>query len=119
MTKNNELKYNEEKDVFLEVERIIREHPAVAEVCIIEIQDSKKKKSLRAVVQLEPGHNVSENDLLEFCHGKMEEFKKPNSFIFTMNLPITAVGKIKRGEIKKLFGEQGYKGLIKEEIKKS
>ncbi len=94
-----------EKVYPLEVEEVIHDHPAVDEVIVIGVPDEKWGESVRAVVQLKPGQSATEEEIIEFCRGKIAGFKKPKSVIFAKDLPITAVGKVQRGEVTKLYGK--------------
>ncbi|MHA1272473.1 MAG: AMP-binding protein [Promethearchaeota archaeon] len=94
-----------EKVYPLEVEEIIQEHPAVNHVCVIGVPDEKWGSIVRAVIELKEGMNATEEEIIEFCKGKMAGYKKPKSVIFVDKLPISPVGKVQRGVIRKLYGQ--------------
>ena len=94
-----------EKVFPLEVEEIVHKHPAIQDICIIGIPDEKWGKTVRAVVVLKKGQSLSEAELKEWCTGKMAGYKKPRSVVFTDNMPVSPVGKVLRGKVRKLYGE--------------
>lgn len=87
-----------------EVEEILSTHPKIEQVCIIGIPDETWGEAVRAVVQLKEGASATENEIIDWCRGKITGFKKPKSVVFGKDLPLTAVGKIQRGKIKEKYG---------------
>jgi len=79
-----------------EVERIIREHPTVSDVAVIGEPDGRLGEVTIAYVQLRPGAAATEDELLEFCRGKMANFKQPRRIAFVGELPRTPSGKIQK-----------------------
>jgi acyl-CoA synthetase (AMP-forming)/AMP-acid ligase II len=94
-----------EKVFPIEVEETIYEHSAVKNICIIGVPDEKWGSAVRAVVVLEKGKNLTEQQLIEWCVGKMAGYKKPKSVVFIEQMPISPVGKVLRGKIRQLYGQ--------------
>lgn len=92
-----------EKIYPLEVEELLAKHPAVEEVCVIGVPDPEWGEAVRAVIQPKPGATVTEQEILEWCKGKMAGYKKPKSVRFAEQLPITPVGKVQRAKVKEMF----------------
>ncbi len=88
-----------------EVENVIYQHPAVSEAAVIGVPHPKWQEVGRALVVLKEGHTVSEEEILEFCRGKLARFKIPKSVIFVETLPRTAAGKVLKRELRKEYGE--------------
>ena len=53
-----------------------------------------------AYVVLQPGHPVTEAELIEFCRDGMPSFKRPRKIVFVERYPMTATGKIRRVELR-------------------
>jgi acyl-CoA synthetase (AMP-forming)/AMP-acid ligase II len=86
-----------------EVERILQEHPAIYEVAVIGIPSEKWGEEVKAIVVLKEGKNVSEQNLIDFCEGKLAGFKKPKSVEFVDKLPRNLTGKILKKELRERF----------------
>ncbi|HUX98754.1 MAG TPA: class I adenylate-forming enzyme family protein [Candidatus Deferrimicrobium sp.] len=96
-----------EKIFPLEVEEIIYQHPKVSEVCVIGVPDEEWGSAVRAVIipkkGLTPGKDIIEEEIIEFCRGKMASYKKPKSVIFVKILPVSPVGKVLRAKVRELY----------------
>jgi fatty-acyl-CoA synthase len=91
-----------------EVEKVIMEHPAVLEVCVIGVPDSRWGEVPKAFVVKRPGREVTEEEIIRFCRERIAHFKCPRSIAFG-DLPKTATGKIQ----KYVLREQEWKGYEK------
>jgi acyl-CoA synthetase (AMP-forming)/AMP-acid ligase II len=88
-----------------ETENALQEHPAVREVAVIGLPDPKWGEVVKAVVALQPGHEVSAEALIDFCRERIAGYKCPKSVDFVEALPKSTVGKILRREVKKRYSE--------------
>ncbi len=79
-----------------EVEEVISRHPNVFDVAVIGVPDGKWGEAVKAVVVLKDGSGTSEQEIIEWCRGKMAGYKKPKTieFIEASEMPRTATGKI-------------------------
>lgn len=79
-----------------EVEEVICQHPAVMDCAIIGVPDYKWGEAVKAVVILKEGSEATEEEIIDFCRGKMAPFKRPKSvdFIKPEEMPRTSTGKI-------------------------
>ncbi|MFO7839386.1 MAG: AMP-binding protein [Desulfosalsimonadaceae bacterium] len=87
-----------------EVEKVIREHPAVSEVSVIGVSDRQWGEAIKAVCVLQPGEKLDEQELIDFVAGKIARFKKPRFVVFVDSLPKTGDGSIDRDTVKKEHG---------------
>jgi fatty-acyl-CoA synthase len=88
-----------------EVENVIYQHPAVAEVAVIGVPHPKWQEVGRAVVVVKPNRELTEPAVIEFCRGKLARYKIPKSVVFVEELPRTAAGKVLKRELSKIFGD--------------
>jgi fatty-acyl-CoA synthase len=91
-----------------EVEKVIMEHPAVLEVCVIGVPDQRWGEVPKAFVTKRPEAEVSAEEIIQFCRERIARFKCPREVSFG-TLPKTATGKIQ----KYVLREQEWKGYEK------
>jgi fatty-acyl-CoA synthase len=83
----------------LEVERVLYEHPAVLEAAIVARHDDKWGEVPHAYVLLREDMTASEQELIEFCRGRLAHFKCPKAVHFGP-LPKTSTGKIRKNVLR-------------------
>ncbi|HYS44788.1 MAG TPA: acyl-CoA synthetase [Rhizomicrobium sp.] len=79
----------------IEVEDAIAGHPAVLFVAVVARPDAKWGESPCAFVEVRPGRQVSQADILAFAKTRLAKFKLPRTVIFA-ELPKTSTGKIQK-----------------------
>ncbi len=79
----------------IEVEDALFKHPAVAQAAVVARPDEKWGETPCAFVELKPGATATEEELIEWCRGKLARFKCPKNVVFT-ELPKTSTGKIQK-----------------------
>jgi acyl-CoA synthetase (AMP-forming)/AMP-acid ligase II len=82
-----------------EVEDVIVQHPAVAEVAVIGLPDVEWGEAVTAFVVTKPGMSVAESDLVEHCRARLAGYKKPRSIRFVASLPRSHYGKVLRAQL--------------------
>lgn len=89
----------------VEVESVLREHPDVADVCVVGLPDEEWGQRCAAAVQLHAEGSVSRDALLAFIRGRLAGYKQPSArhIRFVEALPETASGKISRRAVSSLF----------------
>jgi len=89
----------------LEVEEIIEKHPKVDTVCIIGVPDEEWGHKVRAVVQLKNEETATEEEVIDFCRGKLAGYKIPKSVTFVDEVPFSPAGKMLRQKVREAYGE--------------
>jgi acyl-CoA synthetase (AMP-forming)/AMP-acid ligase II len=74
-----------------EVERVLREHPAVADVAIVGVPHPRWGETPVAFVV---GAEVASSELIEHCRLHLAGYKKPTAIHFVPALPRNAAGKV-------------------------
>jgi fatty-acyl-CoA synthase len=87
----------------IEVEDALFSHPSVAEVAVIGVPHEKWGETVKALVVLQSGAEVSEHDLIAHCREKIAHFKCPTSIEFRDELARTATGKLQKFKLREPF----------------
>ena len=83
-----------------EVEEVISQHPAVAEVAVIGVPDEKWGEAVSALVVKKDLAEVSAEEIIEYCKDHLASYKKPQSVEFLPSLPKNAYGKVLKRELR-------------------
>ena len=83
-----------------EVEEVMHEHPAVAEVAVVGVPDEYWGEAVRAVVALRTDATATSEEIMEFCGSRLASFKLPKTLEFVDALPRNAAGKVLRRELR-------------------
>jgi fatty-acyl-CoA synthase len=79
----------------IEVEDTLYKHPAVALAAVVARPDDKWGEVPCAFVELKPGQEATEAELIAFCRQHLAGFKTPKLVVFA-ELPRTSTGKIQK-----------------------
>jgi benzoate-CoA ligase len=87
----------------VEIENVLLEHEAIAEVAVVAQQDHHGLTKPVAWVVLRAGFSgdaALTTDLLDFVVARLPSYKRPRKFEFVSELPRTATGKIRRFKLR-------------------
>jgi DNA-binding GntR family transcriptional regulator len=79
-----------------EVEEVLYQHPAVREAAVVGIPDAYRGETIKAVISLKAGHEVSADEIRAFARERMAAYKYPRVVEIMDDLPKTTSGKIMR-----------------------
>jgi acyl-CoA synthetase (AMP-forming)/AMP-acid ligase II len=89
----------------IEVEDRLFSHPAVAEVAVIGVPHEKWGETVKALVVVTTGDEVTEAELIEWCRDKLAHYKCPTSVEFRDELARTSTGKLQKFKLRSPYWE--------------
>ena len=85
-----------------EIEEFLHQNPKIADVYVIGIPDEKYGEELMAWIIPNKGETITENEIREYCDGKIARYKIPRYYAFVETVPITVSGKIQKFKMKEM-----------------
>ncbi len=83
-----------------EIEEFLHTHPKIAEVQVVGIPDARLGETVAAWIRLkEP---AAEEEIREFCRGRIAHFKVPQYIRFVEAFPMTVTGKVQKFRIREI-----------------
>ena len=79
-----------------EIEEFLHTHPAIMEAQAFGVSDERMGEELCVWIKLNDGHILQEDDVRQFCKGKISHFKIPKYISFVTEFPTTVTGKIQK-----------------------
>ncbi|MEQ1565139.1 MAG: AMP-binding protein [Myxococcota bacterium] len=79
-----------------EVEEFLFGHPAVAQAQVFGVPDPKYGEEVCAWIVLKPGAASTEDEIREYCRGRISHYKVPRYVRFVPELPMTVTGKAQK-----------------------
>ena len=87
----------------LEIEEVLRTHPAVAECAVVGVNDPEWGERVSAAVELKPGASLSLDELQRWAKAILAPYKVPRALAPVESLPRNAMGKVVKPQVARLF----------------
>ena len=79
-----------------EIEEFLFQHPKIQSVQVFGVPDAKYGEEVCAWVTLRPGEQMTEDELREYCQGRIAHYKVPRYVRFVDEMPMTVTGKVQK-----------------------
>lgn len=83
-----------------EIEEFLYRHPKVQDVQVVGVPDARYGEELCAWIIVKPGQGLAEDEVRDFCKGKIAHYKVPRYIRFVQAFPMTVTGKIQKFRIR-------------------
>ncbi|HWX28461.1 MAG TPA: class I adenylate-forming enzyme family protein [Steroidobacteraceae bacterium] len=83
-----------------EVERVLNDHPTVAECVVVGQPDPRWGSAVVGVVVARPGARIDEEELRAFCRAQLAGYKCPKRFVVLDALPRNSMGKVEKFRVR-------------------
>jgi malonyl-CoA/methylmalonyl-CoA synthetase len=87
----------------LEIEEVLRTHPAIVECAVVGVADTEWGERVSAAVELRPGARLSLLELQDWARERLAPYKIPRALRPVASLPRNAMGKVTKPEVAGLF----------------
>ncbi len=88
----------------LEIEEVIREHPAVSDCAVVGLDDPEWGEVVTAAIVPRLGHSVPADEFRVWARARMAGYKVPGRIEMVADLPRNAMGKVSKPAVKRLLG---------------
>jgi acyl-CoA synthetase (AMP-forming)/AMP-acid ligase II len=84
-----------------EIEELLLENGSIHEAAVVGSADEMLGEAIVAFVTLRPGHEESPDTIVEWCHGRMPQYKVPHTLKIRKDFPKNASGKVDKLALKR------------------
>ncbi|UCF07014.1 MAG: AMP-binding protein [bacterium] len=85
-----------------EIEEFLYTHPKIRDAQVIGLPDKKYGEEICVWIQLKEGEEASEEEIKDFCKGKIAHYKIPRYVKFVTEFPMTVTGKIQKYKMREI-----------------
>ncbi|WP_042348476.1 AMP-binding protein [Bacillus massiliigorillae] len=83
-----------------EIEEFLYSHPKILDIQVVGVPDAKYGEEVMGWIILKEGESATEEEIREYCRGKISHHKIPRYIAFTDQYPMTGSGKIQKYKLR-------------------
>jgi long-chain acyl-CoA synthetase len=88
-----------------EVEAVLYKYPGISEVAVIGVPDAKWGEAVFAVIVAAPAQKLNDDEIIAHCRNHLAGYKIPRRMAFVDQLPKSAMGKVLKKELRRIYGK--------------
>ena len=85
-----------------EIEEFLYTHPKIRDAQVIGVPDQKYGEEICVWIQFKEGESADEEEIREFCKGRIAHYKIPRYYKFVTEFPMTVTGKIQKYKMREI-----------------
>jgi fatty-acyl-CoA synthase len=85
-----------------EIEEILFSHPKISNVQIFGVPSKISGEDVAAWIKLEEGASVTQEEILDYCRGKLPDSRLPRYIKFVNEFPMTPLGKVQKFKMREI-----------------
>ena len=70
-----------------DIEEVLAAHPKIAEARVMGVTDIVRGETVKALVRLKPGEKTTEQEIRQYCQGRMADYKLPREIAYVDAMP--------------------------------
>ena len=70
-----------------DIEEVLAAHPRIAEARAAGVPDVIRGETVKVLIRLKPGETATEQEIRQYCQGRMADYKLPREIVFTDTMP--------------------------------
>ncbi|MDT3669392.1 MAG: long-chain fatty acid--CoA ligase [Aromatoleum sp.] len=91
-----------------EIENLLAESPDIAEVAVVGRPDERWGECVVAVIVTHEGATLDADGVLRLLEGRIARYKLPKEVVFVDELPRTALGKVRKDDVRRLVARKTF-----------
>jgi fatty-acyl-CoA synthase len=88
-----------------EIEEFLYTNEKISDVQVVGVPSEKFGEEVMACIKLKEGESATEDELREFCKGRIAHFKVPRYIVILDEFPMTVTGKIQKFKLREMAVE--------------
>jgi len=89
-----------------EIEDFLYSHPKIDQVEVVGVPDEKFGEEIAACIRMSDGEQATQEEIRQFCRGKLAHYKIPRYVYFVDDFPMTVTGKVQKYLLREQLTEE-------------
>ena len=99
-----------------EIEEYLHTHPMIQDVAVVGVPDEDLGEVVAAAIIPKERGKITEQDVVDYCYGKIASAKVPRYVVFVDSYPMTSRGKVQKFKLQEILANMIKEGRIKKVV---